>query len=49
MHYFIRVNGAIVEVHPLTKPHRERSTVTVRIVRSGMLLTVEHRDIILHY
>lgn len=49
MHYFIRIFGALVEVHPLTKPHREQSTVIVQVVRTGGLFAVEHRDIILDY
>ncbi|WNT44311.1 hypothetical protein SEA_CANDC_101 [Microbacterium phage CandC] len=49
MHHFIRLNGALLEVCPLTKPHRERSVVIVQVVRDGRILTVEHRDIILDY
>lgn len=49
MHHFIRLDGVLLEVHPLTKPHRGRSIVTVQIVRDGRLLEVEHRDIILDY
>lgn len=49
MRYFIRLFGVLTEVHPLTKPHRERSVVIVRTVRDGRILTVEHRELIIDY
>lgn len=49
MRYFTRINGVLREVHPITKPHRTQSVVTVRDSRDGNLRRVESRDLILHY
>lgn len=49
MRYFIRLNGALLEVHPLTKPHRTQSAATVRVMRDGTIHRVEWRDVIRSY
>ena len=49
VHYFIRVDGALREVEPLTKPHREQAQVTVRVVRDGTTVTVRNTEILRSY
>lgn len=49
MHYFVRANGMLREVHPLTKPNRENPLVTVKVVASGALVTVHNTEIIRSY
>ncbi|MFJ4173384.1 hypothetical protein [Microbacterium sp. NPDC089696] len=47
--YFIRVDGALRQVEPLTKPHREQAHVTVRVLRDGKILTVHNTEILRSY
>lgn len=47
--YFIRVDGALRQVEPLTKPHREQPRVTVRILRDGSIVTVHNTEILRSY
>lgn len=49
MTYFIRVNGDLRQVEPLTKPHRERAHVTVRILRDGSITAVHNTEILRSY
>lgn len=47
--YFIRIEGALRQVEPLTKPHREQAQVTVRVLRDGSILTVHNTEILRSY
>ncbi len=47
--YFIRVDGALRQVEPLTKPHREKADVTVRVLRDGSVVTVHNAEILRSY
>ncbi|WP_350351899.1 hypothetical protein ABS642_00870 [Microbacterium sp. A8/3-1] len=47
--YFIRVNGDLRQVEPLTKPHREQAHVTVRVLRDGSIMTVHNTEILRSY
>ncbi|WP_449408016.1 hypothetical protein [Microbacterium maritypicum] len=47
--YFIRVAGALRQVEPLTRPHREQAHVTVRVLRDGSTVTVHNTEILRSY
>lgn len=49
MHHFIRLGGQLLEVYPLTKPHRERTDVLVYVVRYRQTIIVTHHDILNDY
>ena len=47
--YFIRVDGDLRQVEPLTKAHREQAHVTVRVLRDGSITTVHNTEILRSY
>lgn len=47
--YFIRVDGDLRQVEPLTKAHREQAHVTVRVLRDGSIVTVHNTEILRSY
>ncbi len=47
--YFIRIDGALRQIDPITKPHRENAFVIVRDTRDGSILKVHNTDIIRSY
>lgn len=47
--YFIRVDGALRQVEPLTRAHRSQAHVTVRVLRDGAILTVHNTEILRSY
>lgn len=49
MAFFIRVDGDLRQVQPLTKPHREQANVAVRIIRDGSIATVHNTEILRSY
>lgn len=49
VHYFVRIDGDLRQVEPLTKPHREQAHVTVRVLRDGSTLTVHNTEMIRSY
>lgn len=47
--YFLRIDGTLREVYPLTKPSKEnRGTVKVEVSRSGEVLTVGSGSLTIH-
>jgi len=44
MRLFVRVDGVLIRVYPLTKPHRENPFVTVR-TEEGDVLRVHNTEI----
>lgn len=49
MRFFIRIEGTLLEVWPLTRSSRECPTLKVKIVRTGRVLRVFATDIINDY
>jgi hypothetical protein len=47
--YFIRVEGVLRQVEPLTRAHREQAHVTVRVIRDGSIFTVHNTEILRSY
>lgn len=47
--FFIRADGDLRQVQPLTKAHREQAHVTVRVVRDGSIVTVHNTEILRSY
>ena len=47
--YFIRVDGALRQVEPLTKANREQANVSVRVLRDGSVTTVHNTEILRSY
>ena len=49
MRYFLRINGMLREVYPITKASRDnRGTVLVEVSRTGEVLRVGNGSLILH-
>jgi len=49
MHYFIRIEGNLLEVWPLTRASRECPTLKVKVVLTQRVLRVFATDIITDY
>jgi hypothetical protein len=47
--YFIRVNGDLRQVEPLTKAHHGQAYVAVRVLRDGSITTVHNTEILRSY
>lgn len=49
MRFYIRIEGILLEVHPMTKATRDNPTLKIMIVRSRAILRVFATDIITDY
>jgi len=49
MRFYIRINGALKEVWPMTKPSVECTTVKVRVISTLAIMRIQATELIIDY